>query len=83
MVEEEFHPEPNGTEFSIAIADSPELNASNLVVGRVVDGWDVLNQMAQVKVVQENTSSPYFQYVFVYVKFYGPMFYASGGWNLR
>ncbi|KAL2621844.1 hypothetical protein R1flu_002049 [Riccia fluitans] len=61
MVEEESRPDPNGTEFSIAIADSPELDASNLVVGRVVDGWDVLNQMAQVKVVQENTSSPYFQ----------------------
>ncbi|KAL3692144.1 hypothetical protein R1sor_005795 [Riccia sorocarpa] len=61
MLQEEARPDPNGTEFTIAIADSPELDASNLVVGRVVQGWDVLNQVAQVKVVQENTSSPYFQ----------------------
>lgn len=61
MVEEEARPDPNGTEFMIVTADAPELDASNLVVGRVVEGLDVVNQIANVKVVQENTSSPYFQ----------------------
>ncbi|XP_057517410.1 peptidyl-prolyl cis-trans isomerase CYP26-2, chloroplastic [Amaranthus tricolor] len=59
--QEEVGIEPNGTEFTIAIKDSPELDSSALVVGKVIEGMDVVEKVAQVKTVQENTSSPYFR----------------------
>lgn len=61
VIEEEFRPDPNGTQFTISTQDSPQLDASNLVVGKLIDGFDVLKIISGVKVVQENTSSPYFQ----------------------
>lgn len=62
-LEEESRPDPNATEFMIVTADSPQLDSSNLVVGRVVEGYDVIKKITEVKVVNENSSSPYFQYV--------------------
>lgn len=59
--EEEVGTDPNGTEFSIATKDSPELDASTLVVGKVVEGMDVVEKISKVKTVQENTGSPYFR----------------------
>ncbi|XP_024969242.1 peptidyl-prolyl cis-trans isomerase CYP26-2, chloroplastic [Cynara cardunculus var. scolymus] len=59
--EEEIGKEPNGTEFVISIKDSPELDASTLVIGKVLEGMEVVEKMGQVKTVQENTSSPYFR----------------------
>lgn len=59
--EEETAAEPNGTEFVIATKDSPELDASTLVIGRVLEGMEVVGRIGQVKTVQENTSSPYFR----------------------
>lgn len=59
--EEEVGKDPNGTEFVISTKDSPELDASSLVVGRVLEGMEVLEKIGQVKTVQENTSSPYFR----------------------
>ncbi|KAH7853135.1 hypothetical protein Vadar_033826 [Vaccinium darrowii] len=59
--EEEVGTEPNGTEFTIATKDSPELDAAALVVGRVLEGMEVVQRIGQVKTVQENTSSPYFR----------------------
>ncbi|KAL1541737.1 peptidylprolyl isomerase [Salvia divinorum] len=59
--EEEMGKDPNGTEFVIASKDSPELDAATLVVGRVVEGMDVVERIQGVKTVQENTSSPYFR----------------------
>ncbi|XP_058227134.1 peptidyl-prolyl cis-trans isomerase CYP26-2, chloroplastic isoform X2 [Rhododendron vialii] len=59
--EEEVGTEPNGTEFLIATKDSPELDAAALVVGRVLEGMEVVHRIGQVKTVQENTSSPYFR----------------------
>uniref|UniRef100_A0A0E0JD92 Peptidyl-prolyl cis-trans isomerase n=1 Tax=Oryza punctata TaxID=4537 RepID=A0A0E0JD92_ORYPU len=52
---------PNGTEFVITTGDAPELDASALVVGRVVDGMDVLDKIAAVPTVKDNTASPYFR----------------------
>lgn len=52
---------PNGTEFVITTKDSPELDASALVIGRVLEGMEVAERLGQVKTVQENTSSPYFR----------------------
>uniref|UniRef100_A0A7N0TT06 PPIase cyclophilin-type domain-containing protein n=1 Tax=Kalanchoe fedtschenkoi TaxID=63787 RepID=A0A7N0TT06_KALFE len=61
MDEEEVGRDPNGTEFVVAWKDSPELDASVLVVGRVLEGLNVVEKIGQVKKVQENTSSPYFR----------------------
>lgn len=63
--EEEMGKDPNGTEFVISTKDSPELDSSALVVGRVVGGMDVVDRIGQVKTVQENSTSPYFRYSFV------------------
>ncbi|KAK9066619.1 hypothetical protein SSX86_013942 [Deinandra increscens subsp. villosa] len=59
--EEEIGKEPNGTEFVISTKDSPDLDASTLVIGKVIEGIDVVEKIGQVKSVQENTSSPYFR----------------------
>ncbi|GJT27298.1 peptidyl-prolyl cis-trans isomerase CYP26-2, chloroplastic [Tanacetum coccineum] len=59
--EEEIGKDPNGTEFVITTKDSPELDASTLVIGKVLEGMEVVEKMTQVKTVQENTSSPYFR----------------------
>ncbi|XP_030521651.1 peptidyl-prolyl cis-trans isomerase CYP26-2, chloroplastic isoform X2 [Rhodamnia argentea] len=59
--EEEIGNEPNGTEFVMSIKDSPELDASALVVGRILEGMEVVKTIGQVKTVQENTGSPYFR----------------------
>ncbi|KAJ4713323.1 Peptidyl-prolyl cis-trans isomerase [Melia azedarach] len=59
--QEEVGKDPNGTEFVIATKDSPELDASALVVGRVLEGMEVAKKIGQVKTVQENTGSPYFR----------------------
>ncbi|KAL2935513.1 Peptidyl-prolyl cis-trans isomerase CYP26-2 chloroplastic [Bienertia sinuspersici] len=44
---EEVGVEPNGTEFTIARRDSPELDSSGLVVGKVIEGMDVLEKIGQ------------------------------------
>ncbi|XP_021731451.1 peptidyl-prolyl cis-trans isomerase CYP26-2, chloroplastic-like [Chenopodium quinoa] len=59
--QEEVGVEPNGTEFTIATKDSPELDSSALVIGKVIEGMDIVEKIGQVKTVQENTSSPYFR----------------------
>ncbi|KAL3824770.1 hypothetical protein ACJIZ3_020799 [Penstemon smallii] len=59
--QEEVGMDPNGTEFVIATRDSPELDGSALVIGRVVEGMEVVERIGQVKTVQENTTSPYFR----------------------
>ncbi|KAM3267743.1 peptidyl-prolyl cis-trans isomerase CYP26-2, chloroplastic [Capsicum chacoense] len=59
--QEEVGKDVNGTEFTIALKDSPELDASALVIGRVLEGMDVVERIGQVKTVKENTSSPYFR----------------------
>lgn len=60
--EEEIGKQPNGTEFVISTKDSPELDASALVIGKVLEGMEVAEKIGQVKTVQDNTSSPYFRY---------------------
>lgn len=61
--QEEVGTAPNGTEFVVAMKDSPELDASALVVGEVLEGMEVVERIDQVKTVKENTSSPYFRSV--------------------
>ncbi|KAM7268240.1 hypothetical protein ACFE04_010406 [Oxalis oulophora] len=59
--QEEVGTNPNGTEFVISTKDSPELDESSLVVGRVLEGMEVVERIGKVKTVNENTSSPYFR----------------------
>ncbi|KAK1279750.1 Peptidyl-prolyl cis-trans isomerase CYP18-3 [Acorus gramineus] len=59
--EEEVGTNPNGTEFVITTKDSPELDNSTLVVGRVLEGMEVVEKISKVTTVNENTSSPYFR----------------------
>ncbi|KAJ4830395.1 hypothetical protein Tsubulata_033984 [Turnera subulata] len=47
--QEEVGIDPNGTEFVIAVKDSPELDASSLVVGTVLEGMEVVERIGQVK----------------------------------
>ncbi|KAJ8752314.1 hypothetical protein K2173_003950 [Erythroxylum novogranatense] len=47
--------------FVISTKDSPELEASALVIGRVLQGMEVAERIGVVRTVQENTSSPYFR----------------------
>lgn len=67
--EEEIGRDPNGTEFVISTKDSPELDASAVVVGRVLEGMEVVEKIGQVKTVQENTSSPYFRYLLYLIRY--------------
>ena len=59
--QEEVGTEPNGTEFTISVKDSPELDNSTLVIGTVLEGMQVAERIAQVKTVKDNTTSPYFR----------------------
>jgi len=54
-------PPPNGTAFAITLRPAPELDATNVVVGRVVDGWDVLEAISKLPTVKDNSNSPFFQ----------------------
>lgn len=62
-IDQEIGTDPNGTEFVISIKDSPQLDASALVIGQVLEGMDVVNRIGQLKTVKENTASPYFRYI--------------------
>ncbi|CAK9312186.1 unnamed protein product [Citrullus colocynthis] len=59
--EEQIGTDPNGTEFTISVKDSPELDDSALVIGTVLEGMEVVERIAQVKTVKDNTTSPYFR----------------------
>ncbi|KAL6627559.1 hypothetical protein ACP70R_031285 [Stipagrostis hirtigluma subsp. patula] len=54
---------PNGTEFVITTGEAPELDASAVLVGRVLDGMDVVAKIAGVPTVKDNAGSPYFRVV--------------------
>eukprot|EP00897_Mesotaenium_endlicherianum_P009381 jgi/Mesen1/8471/ME000478S07963 len=53
--------QPNGTEFAVNFADAPEMDGVSSVVGRVLEGLDVVARIAAVPAVRENTNSPYFK----------------------
>ncbi|KAG9450072.1 hypothetical protein H6P81_010037 [Aristolochia fimbriata] len=59
--QEDVGKDPNGTEFVISTKDSPELDNSTLVIGKVLEGMEAVERINKVKTVQENTGSPYFR----------------------
>ena len=50
----------NGTAFSVTLRPEPELDATHLAVGRVVEGMDVVRRLAALPRVPNNKSSPFF-----------------------
>jgi len=60
VVEEVGPPPPNGTAFCITTAAAPTLDGTSLVVGRVVEGMDLVQRIAALPTVPDNTGSPLF-----------------------
>ncbi|EFJ39421.1 hypothetical protein VOLCADRAFT_108643 [Volvox carteri f. nagariensis] len=52
---------PNGTQFTITTAPSPELDTTNLIIGRLVDGDNLLKRIAALPVNKPRNDNPYFQ----------------------
>ncbi|WVZ71960.1 hypothetical protein U9M48_020487 [Paspalum notatum var. saurae] len=59
--EEQAGVAPNGTEFVITTGAAPGLDESAVLVGRVLDGMDVVAKIAAVPTVKDNAGSPYFR----------------------
>lgn len=53
-------PPPNGTAFVITLRPAPELDSTNVIVGKIIGGEDVLNEISQLPTVKDNTNSPFF-----------------------
>jgi peptidyl-prolyl cis-trans isomerase B (cyclophilin B) len=55
-------PGPNGTAFAVTVARGAGavLDRTNVVVGEVVQGMDVLNAIAALPTVKDNSASPFF-----------------------
>lgn len=51
----------NGTGFAITLKSAPELDRTNLVIGEVTDGLDVVEQISQLPKVKASSSSPFFK----------------------
>ena len=45
----------------MTLGAAPELDATHIIVGRVVSGMDVVAAIAALPVVKDNTGSPFFQ----------------------
>ncbi|GLI69154.1 hypothetical protein VaNZ11_013722 [Volvox africanus] len=52
---------PNGTQFTITTSASPELNQTNLIIGRLVEGDALLSRIAALPVNKPRDGNPYFQ----------------------
>lgn len=56
-------PGPNGTAFTVTVAPGAGellLDRTNVVVGEVVSGFDVLQKIADLPTVKDNSASPFF-----------------------
>ena len=52
---------PNGTAFAMTTHPVPELDATNLVVGRVVEGQEFVEALEALPRVKDNSGSAFFQ----------------------
>lgn len=43
-------PNTNGSQFFITLAPAPHLDGKNTVFGKVIDGWEVLEEMEKVEI---------------------------------
>lgn len=60
-VQEVLGEAPNGTAFVITRSPAPALDATNLPIGRVVAGQDVVEAIGKLPVVKDNSDSPFFK----------------------
>eukprot|EP00898_Chlorokybus_atmophyticus_P005472 jgi/Chlat1/5926/Chrsp4S06413 len=54
-------PRPNGSSFIITTRPCPELDSVNLVVGRVLEGQDIVQKLSQLPAAQDKTDNPFFK----------------------
>jgi peptidyl-prolyl cis-trans isomerase-like 3 len=47
-------PNTNGSQFFVTLAAAPHLDGKNTVFGRVLEGWETLDRMEEVKVDKKN-----------------------------
>lgn len=47
-------PKTNGSQFFVTFAAAPHLDGKNTVFGRILEGWDVLDKIEEVKVDKKN-----------------------------
>lgn len=59
-IKEQAGEAPNGTQFCITTAATPDLDATNLVVGRVVEGWEVVKRISELPINRPRNDNPYF-----------------------
>lgn len=52
---------PNGTGFAITTGPAPELDGKYLIVGRVVEGLALADEISKLPVVKDNSNSPFFK----------------------
>lgn len=52
---------PNGSGFAITTGPAPQLDATNLIVGQVISGQDIVDRLALLPRVKNNSGSPFFQ----------------------
>jgi len=54
-------PRPNGSQFVITTAPAPELDPCNLVVGRVLEGYELVAELSSLPTTKSNINSPFFK----------------------
>ena len=47
-------PGTNGSQFFLTFAAAPHLDGKNTVFGRVLEGWETLDKMEEIKVDRKN-----------------------------
>ena len=52
----------NGTGFTITLKPTPLLDKTNLIVGEVIEGLEVVKQISALPKVKSSISSPFFRY---------------------
>ena len=53
--------QPNGSSWSITTKAEPNLDGTNLVIGHVVEGQDVVDALSALPRVKDNSGSPFFK----------------------
>lgn len=52
---------PNGSQFVITTGPAPELDPYNLVVGRVLEGYELIEELSTLPTTKSNINSPFFK----------------------
>ena len=52
----------NGTGLAITLNAAPELDRTNLIIGEVTEGLDIVEQISKLPKVKSSKQSPFFKY---------------------